>query len=86
MLSRSLKNGTKCSEQCVLLSGTVLFTCIDASFVKKLKKKYNQENAEVKAFVLCPEFNKTSTLQSSSVFEMLHRCGQVPITPFHYGV
>lgn len=29
------ENGTECSELCALLSGTVLFICTDAPFVKK---------------------------------------------------
>lgn len=32
------ENGTECSELCALLSGTVLFICTDAPFVKNIKK------------------------------------------------
>lgn len=76
------ENGTECSERCALQTGTVLFTCTDASFVKK---NCNQENAKVNVFILCSKLNKTNTLQASSVFQIFHRCGQVLIIPFCYG-
>lgn len=45
------ENGTECSELCALLSGIVLFICIDAPLVKKLKKQAGECRSE--CFLFC---------------------------------
>lgn len=45
------ENGTECSELCALLSGTVLFICTDAPFVKKWKKQAGECRSEY--FLFC---------------------------------